>query len=79
MSRVRPPAMLERNLQVKAIIDYYMTQRQVTDDDMVKRLPIKKQTFQNKKNRRQEIFNLWELRIICDYLKIPPEERAKMI
>lgn len=79
MSRVRPPAMLERNLQVKAIIDYYMTQRQVTDDDIVKRLPMKKQTFQNKKNRRQEIFNLWELRIICDYLKIPPEERAKMI
>ena len=79
MARVRPPAMLEKNLQTKAIIDSYMTLRQVTDEDVAKRLPRKKQTFQNKKNHRQEIFNLWEIRIICDYLKIPPEERVKMI
>lgn len=79
MARVRPPAMKEKNLQTKAIIDSYMTLRQVSDDDMAKHLPMSKQTFQNKKNRRQEIFNLWEIRIICDYLKIPSEERAKMI
>ena len=79
MARVRPPAMLEKNLQTKAIIDTYMTLRQVTDEDVAKRLPMKLQTFRNKKNRRQEIFNLWELRIICDYLKVPSEERAKMI
>ncbi len=79
MARVRPPAMLEKNLEVKGIIEYYMSKRQVTDADIAKKLPMKLQTFRNKKNHRQEIFNLWEIRIICDYLKIPPEERAKMI
>ena len=50
MARVKPPAMLEKNLQTKAIIDSYMTLRQVTDEDVAKRLPMSKQTFQNKKN-----------------------------
>lgn len=79
MARVKPPEMKEKNLVTKAIIDSYMTIRGVTDADVAKRLPMKKQTFQTKKNRRQETFNLWEIRIICDYLKIPSKERAKMI
>lgn len=50
----------------------------MSDADIAARLPMKIQTFRSKK-KRPETFNLWELRIICDVLKIPPEERGMLI
>lgn len=56
----------------------YMALMDMSDADIAARLPMKIQTFRSKK-KRPETFNLWELRIICDVLKIPPEERGMLI
>lgn len=78
MPKVKPPQMEEKNRIVRSIIAKHKELEGLKDKDIAKRLPGTIQTFQNK-FKRPETFTLWELRLVCDILKIPVEERGLML
>jgi ribosome-binding protein aMBF1 (putative translation factor) len=75
MPRVKPSQFEERNRVARSVIAKYVELRAVSNNDLAKHLAVSVSTI-CKRRRSPETFTLWELRILCDYLKIPLEERA---
>lgn len=78
MPKVKISKTEERNRIARSIISKYMELNAVNDEQLSNRLPFTRRTLQNKR-RRPETFTVFELRALCDALKIPEGERGMLI
>lgn len=78
MPKVKISQTEERNRVARSIISKYMELNNVNNEQLSARLPFTKRTLQNKR-RRPETFTVFELRALCDALKVPEEERGMII
>ena len=65
----------ERNRIARSVISKYMELNAVNDEQLSGKWQFRRKTLQNKR-KRPETFTVFELRVLCDTLKIPEEERG---